>query len=97
MRVRPKNVSWRRLIGRASRRTHSSRTLDGLHGGGIEHWEVVAWSDVAVAYVWARIDDGRLIKPLTDVPGGRSSAFMMDWVHSLASRIVDGVSVTHIS
>ena len=34
--VRPKKVSCRRLIGRASRWTQSSSTLDGRHGGGIE-------------------------------------------------------------
>jgi len=34
VRVRPKKVSWRKLIGLASRCTQSSRIEAGLHGGG---------------------------------------------------------------
>lgn len=34
VKVRPKKVSWRKLIGRASRCTQSSSIDAGLHGGG---------------------------------------------------------------
>jgi hypothetical protein len=35
VKVRPKKVSWRKLMGRASRCTQSSRIEAGLHGGGV--------------------------------------------------------------
>ena len=35
VRVRPKKVSWRKLMGRASRFTQSSSIEAGLHGGGV--------------------------------------------------------------
>jgi hypothetical protein len=48
VKVRPKKVSWRKLIGRASRCTQSSSIEAGLHGGGIEDaGEVVTVDAVA--------------------------------------------------
>ena len=52
VRVRPKKVSWRKLMGRASRCTQSSRIEAGLHGGGVGVFvEDVVGEVVAVAAV----------------------------------------------
>lgn len=48
VRVRPKNVSWRKLMGLASRCTQSSRIEAGLQGGG----EGVAGVDAAVEVLY---------------------------------------------
>lgn len=60
MRVRPKKVRRRRLTGRASLDTQSSRTFEGLQGGGTVVWDWVEEAvAVAAAYARERMDGGR--------------------------------------
>ena len=62
VRVRPKNVSWRKLMGRASRCTQSSRIEAGLHGGGVGVVVDEVVGVAAVANAWVRRAAGRLRK-----------------------------------
>lgn len=63
MRVRPKNVSCRKLIGLASRWTQSSSIEDGRHGGGTD-CGVADGDDAAVANAWVLTAGGRCRKSL---------------------------------
>jgi len=66
VRVRPKKVSWRKLMGRASRRTQSSSIEAGLHGGGVgvdvDEVVVTGVGVAAVANARVRRAAGRLRK-----------------------------------
>ena len=75
--VRPKKLSWRSDIGRVSRSTHSSRTMDGRHGGGTLRGCGEGTVAVAVEYANVRAEAGKARKHLLDISIFRASSFMV--------------------